>query len=340
MEWLRKEVSLAEAENRRLPVEICSIEETTLKDMIQLDADIAALESSLKKIDSEALKHLEASHTTELSVATNSFGDQTNFDKDYKNEVLELDHQLEKNENDLKMLENLNNSMQRVEAMWELESMLSEAKVLDFKDNCLRVFLKAPVLTPECLMYGQELDCSSISFVSDHELLIEVDEESMEPKKVQIFPDDICVDTLIDKLKASREIISTASLGWLIRQFQHHIIINTLRRSLVNDANNPRRSYEYFDKDGTIVAHLAGGIDAFIKISADWPLSSYGLKLISIQNSEAQSKDITLSLLCKTKELANGLDLQTRRHLVKFVDAVEDILFQEMRPQLHSSSVS
>ncbi|EAY93820.1 hypothetical protein OsI_15599 [Oryza sativa Indica Group] len=326
MEWLSKEISLAEEENRKLSVEISSVAETTLKDSIQLDADIAELESSLKKIDSEGLKHLEASHIAELSVSTDSCRDQIKFDKDYKYEVLELNQQLEKYENDLKLLEN----QKSAEAMWELESMLSEANVLDFKDNCLRVFLKEAVLTPECLMYGKESDCSVNSFVSDHELLIEVG-ENMEPKKVQIFPDDTCVDILLDKLKASRETISTTSLGWIIRQFQHHIIINTLRRSLVKDANNSRHSFEYIDKDGTILAHLAGGIDAFIKISADWPLSSCGLKLISIHSSRAQSADISLALLSKTKELANGLELQTRRHLVKFVDAIEDILFREMR---------
>jgi hypothetical protein len=274
----------------------------------------------------QGLKHLEASHIAELSVSTDSCRDQIKFDKDYKYEVLELNQQLEKYENDLKLLEN----QKSAEAMWELESMLSEANVLDFKDNCLRVFLKEAVLTPECLMYGKESDCSVNSFVSDHELLIEVG-ENMEPKKVQIFPDDTCVDILLDKLKASRETISTTSLGWIIRQFQHHIIINTLRRSLVKDANNSRHSFEYIDKDGTILAHLAGGIDAFIKISADWPLSSCGLKLISIHSSRAQSADISLALLSKTKELANGLELQTRRHLVKFVDAIEDILFREMR---------
>ncbi|KAL5216771.1 hypothetical protein ABZP36_008172 [Zizania latifolia] len=340
MEWLRKEVSLAEEENHKLSGEICSIGETTVKDTIQLDADIAALESSLKKVDTEGLKHFEASHTVELSVSTDSCKNQTNVDNDYKYEFLELGHHLEKNEKDLKLLENQNSSLQRAEAMWELESMFSEAKVLDFKDNCLRVFLKAPLLTSESLIYGHKLDCSVNSNVSDHELLIEVDEISMEPKKVQIFPDDICVDILIDKLKSSREVISVPSLGWLIRQFQHHIVINTLRCSLVNDANNSRHSFEYFGKDETIVAHLAGGIDAFIKIPADWPLSSYGLKLISIHNSGMQSTDITSTLLCKTKELANVLELQTRRHLVKFVDAVEDILLREMRSQLHSSSKS
>lgn len=65
--------------------------------------------------------------------------------------------------------------------------MLSEAKVLDFKDNCLRVFLKGPILTSECVIYGQRLDCAVDSFVSDHELLVEVDERSMELKKVQVI---------------------------------------------------------------------------------------------------------------------------------------------------------
>uniref|UniRef100_A0A0D9W426 Uncharacterized protein n=1 Tax=Leersia perrieri TaxID=77586 RepID=A0A0D9W426_9ORYZ len=297
MEWLRKEISLVEEENLKLTVEIGSAAETALNVSVQLDADVAALESSLKKIDSEGLKYLEESHVAELSVSTNSCGDQTNFDKDYKYEVLELDHQLEKNENDLRLLED----QIRAEAMWEVESMLSEAKVLDYKDSCFRVFLKAPVLTSDCLQYGHKLDCSVNSFASDHELLIEVDEESKEPKKVQIFPDDICIDILFDKVKASRH------------------------------------SFEYFDKDETVVAHLAGGIDAFIKISAYWPLSSYGLKLLSIQNSGSQSTNITLTLLCKTKELANKLELQTRRHLVKFVDAVEDVLLREMQSQLRSS---
>ncbi|KAG8063982.1 hypothetical protein GUJ93_ZPchr0004g38866 [Zizania palustris] len=335
MEWLRKEVSLAEEENHKLSGEICSIAEITVKDTIQLDVDIAALGSSLKKIDTEGLKHLEAS---QLSISTDSCRNQANVDKDYKYELLELGHQLEKSEKDLKLLEIQSSSLQKAEAMWELESMFSEAKILDFKDNCLRVFLKAPVLDSESLMYGHKLDCSVNSNVSDHELLIEVDEGSMEPKKVQIFPDDICVDILFDKLKSSREVISAPSLGWLIRQFQYHIVINTLRRSLVNDANNSRHSFEYFDKNETMVAHLAGGMDAFIKISADWPLSSYGLKLISIHNSGAHSTDITSIVLCKTKELANGLELQTRRHLVTFVDAIEDILLREMRSRLHSSN--
>ncbi|XP_062184187.1 uncharacterized protein LOC133888089 [Phragmites australis] len=336
LEWLRKEVSLAEEKNQKLFDEIGVVGETADNDMIQLDADIEALESSLWKLDSNGLSHLEGTPVAGLSDSTDSCRNQSNVDKDYKYEVLELDHQVGKSDVGLKLLQNL----QCVKTWWQLESMLSEAKVLDFKDNCLRVSLKAPILTPDYLIYGQLLDCSvDESFVSNHELLIEVD-GNMEPKKVQIFPSDVCVDKLIERLKSSREITSAPSLGWLIRQFQHQIIINTLRRSLVNDANNSRHSFEYVDKDDTIVAHLVGGIDALIKISGDWPLSSNGLKLISIRNSGNQQMHITFSLLCKAKELANGLELETRRHLVRFIDAVEDILVREMQSELRSATMS
>ena len=70
--------------------------------------------------------------------------------------------------------------------MWQLQSVLSVPKVLECKGNFLRVFLKAPILTPDCAYFGQMLDCVVDSFVSDHELLIEFDEGSMELKKVQV----------------------------------------------------------------------------------------------------------------------------------------------------------
>jgi hypothetical protein len=62
-----------------------------------------------------------------------------------------------------------------------------------------------------------------------------------------------------------------------------------------------RHSFEYFDKEDAIIAHLDRGIDASIKISSDWPLCSYGLKLISICNSGTHPTNIASSLLTKTK---------------------------------------
>ncbi|RCV33239.1 hypothetical protein SETIT_7G067300v2 [Setaria italica] len=331
LERLRKEVSLADEGNRKVSDEIGVTAETTTNDMIRLDVDSEVLESLLSKLESKGFNHFEASPAPGQSdsSSTDSCRNQSIADKDCIYEVLELDQQIGKSKMNLKMLQ----SLRSVDEMWQLKSMLLpfEAKVLDFKDNSLRMFLKAPTLMSGCVIYGQKLDCAIDSFVSDHELLIEVDEGNMEPKNVKIFPDDVCIDILIEKLESSREVISSPSLGWLIQQCQRCFIINALRRSLVNDANNSRHSFEYFDKEEAIVAHLDRGIDASIKISSDWPLCSYGLKLISLRNSGTHPTNMASSLLSKTKELANGLDLHIRQHLLRFVDAVEEILIRELR---------
>lgn len=62
-----------------------------------------------------------------------------------------------------------------------------------------------------------------------------------------------------------------------------------------------RHSFECSDGDESITAHLVGGIDAFIKIPQSWPMSDSGLKLVSIKNSNIQSKSISLSFLYKIK---------------------------------------
>ncbi|ONM18187.1 hypothetical protein ZEAMMB73_Zm00001d004020 [Zea mays] len=190
--------------------------------------------------------------------------------------------------------------------MFQLESKLLPfgAKILDFKDDCLRMFLKAPILTSDCEIYGQKFNCSIDSFISDHELLIEIDKINMEPKKVQIIPDDMSVDILIERMESSRDTVCSPTLIWLIQQCQHQSIINALRRSLVNDANSSRHCFEYLNKKEMIVAHLDRG---------DRPTN------------------IASTILCKTKELANELEPQIRQHLLTLVDAVEDIIIRELR---------
>ncbi|CAN6242055.1 unnamed protein product [Urochloa humidicola] len=312
IEQLRKEVTLAEEGNRNLSDEIGVTAETIANDMIQLDVDIEVIKSLLLKLESKVFDHFEAIPVLGQSDSTDSCRNQRIADKGCIYEVLELDRQIGESEMNLKMLQIL----QSVEEMWQLKStLLPIGEFLDHKDNCLRMFLKAPTLASDSIIYGQKLNCSIDSFISDHELLIEVDEGNMEPKKLKIFPDDVCVDVLIEMLESSRDVVS-AALGWLIRQCQSRFIINALRRSLVNDANNSRHSFEYLDKEEVIIAHLDRGVDASIKISSDWPLCSYGLKLISIRNSGTNPTNIASSLLSKIKELANTLDRHIRQHLV------------------------
>jgi len=299
LERLRKEVALAKEGNRKVSDEIAVTAETTANDMIQLDVDIEVLESLLSELELKGFNHLEASPVLGQSDSTDSCRDQSIADKYCIYEVLELDHQITRSKMNLKMLQNL----QSVDEIGQLRSMVLPfgAKELDFKDNCLRIFLKATTWTSDCVIYGQKLDCAIDLVISDHELLIEVDERNMEPKNLKIFPDDVCVDILIERLESFREVISSRALGWLSQQCQGRFIINVLRRSLVNDANNSRHSFEYFDKEDVIISHLDRGIDASIKISFDWPLCSYGLKLISIRNSGTHPTNIASSLLSKAK---------------------------------------
>lgn len=50
-----------------------------------------------------------------------------------------------------------------------------------------------------------------------------------------------------------------------------------------------------------IVAHMAEGFDAFIKVSQGWPVSSPPLNLISLKSSDQHSKGISSSFLSIVK---------------------------------------
>nr|CAB3484271.1 unnamed protein product [Digitaria exilis] len=158
----------------------------------------------------------------------------------------------------------------------------------DSTDSCRNQSIADKDCIYEVLELGHQIG-------KNHELLIEVDEGNMEPKNLKIFPDDVCVDKLIERLRSSRH------------------------------------SFEYFNREEVIIAHLDREVDASIKISSDWPLCSYGLKLISIRNSGTHPTNIASSLLSKTQKLANGLEQEIRQHLVRFMDAVEEILIRELR---------
>ncbi|XP_020111985.1 uncharacterized protein LOC109726654 isoform X2 [Ananas comosus] len=334
VERMKKEISSVEEENSKISAEISGLTDMADRDLAQLDGDLEALACSLKFIDSGALGSLQSGLPDGRLVP----GDLCESQVDYKFEALELDQQIEKSKSNVNVLQSLDYALKRVEAIGQVEYMLSEVKIIEFEHNCIRLFVKMSIPTSDGLVLGRKLDCAIEPCISDHELLIEVMDQTMELKSVEIFPDDVYIEGLIDMVKSSRDFISsiTSSLGWFVRQVQHRILLCNLRRLLVKDANKSRHSFEYSDRDETVTAHLVGGIDAFIKISLDWPLSSSGLKLISIKSSDKQSKSISLSFLCKVKELSNSLDLQTRLHLVRFVDAIEEILVREMQSELHS----
>ncbi|KAK7845813.1 hypothetical protein CFP56_008857 [Quercus suber] len=121
---------------------------------------------------------------------------------------------------------------------------------------------------------------------------------------------------------------------WFITKIQDRITLCTLRHLVVKGANKSRFSLEYLDRDETIIAHMAGAVDAFIKISQYWPILSSPLKLISLKSSD-NSKEISLTFLCKAEEVANSLDIHIRQDISSFVDAIEKILVEQMHLELH-----
>ena len=100
---------------------------------------------------------------------------------------------------------------------------------------------------------------------------------------------------------------------------QYKIILSTLKQFIVNSTNKSGHSFEYLDRDETIVAHLVRGIDVFIKVSQRWPLSKSPLKLLSVKSSNHHSRGISLSLLCRVEVQALSLEVTHNRDYWKGV---------------------
>lgn len=75
----------------------------------------------------------------------------------------------------------------RVEAIGQVEYMLSEVKIIEFEHNCIRLFVKMSIPTSDGLVLGRKLDCAIEPCISDHELLIEVMDQTMELKSVEVM---------------------------------------------------------------------------------------------------------------------------------------------------------
>lgn len=335
LEQLRKEIDSTEEEDRKISSEIDDLTRTLAGDSNLLDGDLESLDFLLNLNVSQGLNVGSRSGNTHES--------PINVSEDNKFEILKLQQQIEKCENSLNILQDLDFVFKRIEALGQIEDKLSEVKVLKFEGNCIRLSLKTPIPSSDGLLLKHKLDCLVEQSVVEHEFLIEVVDKTLELHKVEIFPNDVPLDDIIYSVKSSsqRTIASSGStLECLVRQVQYRILLCTLKRLLLKDAKKSRHSFEYSDRDETITAHLVGGIDAFIKIPQSWPISDSGLKLVSIKNSNTQSKSISLSFLYKIKELANSVNVQTRGHLVHFMDAIEEILVQQMHTELHPNVIS
>ncbi|XP_039125663.1 uncharacterized protein LOC120261746 isoform X2 [Dioscorea cayenensis subsp. rotundata] len=330
IEQLKKELHSAQDENVKLCSGISTLTKAISADTAEFGANLESLSFLLNVIDSQGQQLDDKDPPADMG--TLGFIDEGAIvlREDHKFKILELSGQLEKSKSNLSTLEYLDFALKRVEAIGQIEELLSDVRVIDFEGNHIRLLLKTPIPSIDSFPLQYNSACSTEPSVVDHELMIEVSEKTIAPMNLEIFPADVYVDEIMHSAKSS-----SSYLGWLVRQVQKRILICTIRRYLVRDANKSRYSFEYSDRDETITAHMVGGIDAFIKTSQGWPLSSGSLTLISMKSSDDRSRSISLSFLCKVKDLANSLDTQIRRKLTSFIDAIEEILVREMRSELH-----
>ncbi|KAF6166368.1 hypothetical protein GIB67_034919 [Kingdonia uniflora] len=332
-----------QAESLKISEEVQLLQKTYTEDSILLERDLEGLKYSLEFTKSQALGQLETTLCDQSS--TRSQGSLMTTHKDCNFEVLGLDHEIEISKATLGSLQHLHSLSKRINAIEWIQDAMTGLKIIEFGGNCIRLSLTTFIPTLEDLLGSQKVEYAKAPFALNHELLIEVMDETMELKNAELFPNDVFIGEIVDaaKLRQFSPSLSVSetrsSIEWLVRQVQQRFILCTLRRSLVKNANNSRHSYEYFDKDEIIAVHMVGGIDVFIKIPQCWPILDSALKLFSLKSSDNCSKEISLSFLCNVEELVNSLDIQIQKNLTKFVSAIEEILKQQMRSQILSNTI-
>ncbi|KAL8162909.1 hypothetical protein V2J09_014398 [Rumex salicifolius] len=206
--------------------------------------------------------------------------------------------------------------MNQYEAIEKIEELFSGMKVIEFEGNNIRLSLKTYIPYAESLMHHQKLRDTVETSELNHELRIEVKIGSMELKNADSQTDLAVVQT-------------SSLLRWFLQKVQDRIVLCSLRQFMVKIANRSRHSLEYSDRDELIRACIRG-IDAYIKPSQGWPLSNSVLKLISLKSSDHDAEE----------ELANSLDFDIKRNITTFIDAIEEIIAQKLRQELHTNHVA
>ncbi|KAI3935943.1 hypothetical protein MKW92_008004 [Papaver armeniacum] len=313
-----------------------------------LDAYVEHAKKELNLVDAEILKISEENDDLERAIRedySEKFASGLEELKHSLNrtelQVWDLDNQLQKTKATLSSLQDYDCITKRLEATVQIEDMLSGLKVIEFEGNCVRLSVKTFIPNLEGILDRQIPEYTTESSITDHELLIELMDGTVELKKAEIFPNDVFIGEVVEAVKCSRMPFSLpilrnrSSLEWFIRKVQTRIIFCSLRQLLVKEASKSRYSFEYSDKDETVIAQVPGGIAAFIRIPKGWPTINSPLKLISLKASDNHSTGISLSFLCKVQDLVNSLDVKRRQNLPDFADAIEEVLLQQMRAELH-----
>ncbi|GAB4851884.1 hypothetical protein Ancab_031283 [Ancistrocladus abbreviatus] len=342
-EHLREELRMTEDETANICNEIEVLRKTCMEGTLQLERDLEGLNCMLDYVKSQGLGEVKEVSSVASSKPTEDHTVLSQADCDRNFQMLNLKHQIKEKKAVLKSLQDLDSLFKRLEAIEKIEEAFTGLKVIEFEGNFIRLLLRTYIPNIEGFICPQKPEDIIEASEMNHELLVEVMDGSLELKNTEIFPNDVYIADIVEAATSFRQVSSASalldlrsSLEWFLQKVQDRIVICTLRRYMLKNVGKSRHSLEYLDRDELIVAHLVGGIDAFIKTCQGWPLSTSALKLVSLKSSRQNMKEISLSMLCKVEEVANSLDYNVRRNIKDFVDAVEEILVERMREELHS----
>ncbi|KAL7105842.1 hypothetical protein ACP275_07G071000 [Erythranthe tilingii] len=335
---LKKEVGEVEGENASIDAEIEDLQRRCVEDCDKMESELEILRCSLELIESQNSQREKEDMQIDVSCLTD---DQTDFsdERGSRFKMLELSRQIETNTTTLKTLQDLDSTFKRFEAVEKIEDAMTSLRVIEIEGNIIRLSLKTYIPYLETVLHQQEIENVIEPLEMNHELVIETIDGTCELKSAEILPNDVYIGEVIDATKSCRQTFSVtetrSSLEFFVRRVQDRIALSSLRRFVVKNANKSRHSFEYLDREDIIVAHVVGGVDAFIKLPQAWPLSYLPLELISLKSTTRNSKEISLSFLCKIVEVANSLSVHLRRNMSSFADSIEETLLQQMRAQLH-----
>ncbi|KAK6161706.1 hypothetical protein DH2020_005087 [Rehmannia glutinosa] len=341
---LKKELVEVEGENGGMESEIEKLQSEIAEDYGKMEGELEKLCCSLEIIESQNPE--KANEDMQIDAYCPAY-DQTTVSNDLGTnfKMLELSHQIETKKTTLKSLQDLDSTFKRFEVVEKIEDALTGLRVIEVERNNIRLSLKTYIPYLETVLRQQDIENVVEPLEMNHELMIETLDGTWELKHVEIFPNDVYIGEIFDAAKTFRETLSTfavietrSSLEFFVRRVQDRIALSSLRRFVVKNANKSRQSFEYLDREDIIVAHVVGGVDAFIKLPQGWPLSDLALELISLKSTSQYSKEISLSFLCKIMEVANSLNKHVRQNISSFADNIEDILMQQMRAELHPDS--
>ncbi|XP_024024879.1 uncharacterized protein LOC21400346 [Morus notabilis] len=323
LEHLGEELNLVEAENSRMSEEIEILTRTYAEDSNQLEIELEGLKSAM---DLTALQDLE---NAKLG-ACDDYPRNTEDKQHLVLHLLELENEIKKKNIILKSLEDLDGICKWFDAIEQIEDILTSVKVIALEENCIRFSLQTYIPNLESILSQQTIEAVNVPFEVKLELLIELLEWTLDQKNAEIFPNDVYINNISNAAKC----FSKCSLQWFVTKVQDRIVSCTMRQLVVKSANKSGYSLEYFDKDEVMVAHLAGGVDAFIKVSQGWPLSNSPLKLTSLKSSDHNTKGIPSIFLCKVEERVNSLAVHICHNLSSFVDAVDKILTEQKQLEI------